>query len=343
MRKKSYEEVYELFKSKGLELLDKEYINCETKMNCIDEEGYTLTIRYDNLKSGKIPSRFHLYNPYTIVNIHHYIKLNRENVKLIRGQSWIGNKEHLTFKCLIHNETFPCSWGHFQNGSGCPKCGNNVISDKLKLNIPIIKQRIIDMGRDSEVELISTEYINNSIPLIFECKKHNILYNQVWNNFQTGKNGCEICYSDIRGGENHHNWKGGITPLHNHIRENINSWKYASFNKHNKSCDITGIKSDKNIIHHLHPFYLILQEAINTLQLQIHQEINQYTDIELKSIEDLCLELHYKYGLGVCLSENIHKEFHSVYGTKNNTKEQYIEFKEMKLKQLNILKLKEVV
>ena len=44
-----------------------------------------------------------------------------------------------------------------------------------------------------------------------------------------------------------------------------------------------------------------------------------------------CKERRVDLTNGVCLCEECHKEFHHVYGNKNNTKEQYIEFKNNKL------------
>jgi len=91
-------------------------------------------------------------------------------------------------------------------------------------------------------------------------------------------------------------------------------------------CVVTGEKFHH--VHHLHGFDLIMKETINETKLPIYNEINKYSDEELKELSDKCLELHYKYPLGVCLSEKIHKLFHSIYGAGRNTPEQFEEFKE---------------
>lgn len=325
--KKTYDEVYGYFKSKGLELLDEFYKNNTFKMSCVDTEGYKLVVSYSKLKQGRVPSRFGHNNPYTIENIRHYIKLNRENVELVSTE-YINAHEKLIFKCLIHDEEFNMNWANFKVGHGCSIC-----SYELKLTIPIIKQKIIDMERDKEVELVSTEYIGANDILIFKCLIHNEEFNMKWANFRCGS-GCPICAIEKISGENNWNWKGGITPLYRHLRNKIQSWKIDSFKKYNYRCDITS--SNKNcLIHHLYPFSIILQETISTINLPIYKEINKYTEIELKSIEDKCLELHYKYGLGVCLCKEVHEEFHKIYGKKNNTREQYEEFR---INKINTLK-----
>lgn len=40
-----------------------------------------------------------------------------------------------------------------------------------------------------------------------------------------------------------------------------------------------------------------------------------------------CIEKRFELDNLVCLCQSCHKEFHSLFGSKNNTKQQYIEFK----------------
>jgi hypothetical protein len=100
-------------------------------------------------------------------------------------------------------------------------------------------------------------------------------------------------------GENHYNWKGGISTENTKIRNSFEMklWRKACFERDNFTCQKTGTKGGDLAVHH----------------------INNFADfIELRtSIEN-----------GVTLSKESHKLFHHIYGNKNNTKEQLIEFME---------------
>lgn len=98
-------------------------------------------------------------------------------------------------------------------------------------------------------------------------------------------------------GENSFWWKGGITPENLKIRTSLEYklWRKSVFERDNFTCQKTRIKGGK-----LHPHH-----------------INNFADFpELRtSIEN-----------GITLSEKVHREFHQLYGKKNNTKEQLLEF-----------------
>lgn len=120
-------------------------------------------------------------------------------------------------------------------------------------------------------------------------------------------------------------WKGGISELHAHLRRYIKPWKDDSMKQCNYRCVLTN--GEFNNVHHLINFSYIIDETMKIVNLPIHEQISIYSTEELRSIENVCLDLHYQLGLGVCLRKDIHKLFHDLYGYSNNTQEQFEEFK----------------
>ena len=77
-----------------------------------------------------------------------------------------------------------------------------------------------------------------------------------------------------------------------------------------------------------------MTETLEELNIKLKDTVAEYTEEELELIKDRCIEKHYERGLGVVITKEIHKEFHSIYGYGNNTPEQFEEFKNKKLKEL---------
>lgn len=79
-------------------------------------------------------------------------------------------------------------------------------------------------------------------------------------------------------------------------------------------------------IHHIHSLNLILDETLNLLKLEIKEDINDYSAIEMKNILETFRDIQNKYPLGVCLTKEIHQQFHNIFGYGNNTQDQWNKF-----------------
>ena len=123
------------------------------------------------------------------------------------------------------------------------------------------------------------------------------------------------------------------------MRSHIYDWKFDAMKKYDFKCDITKQKFD--VVHHLYGFNLIFDETIEYLQFPIYDSISDYTQQEVELFLNTFKEIQSQYPTGVCLKDEVHKLFHSIYGLGNNTEMQYYEFKRDclsgKYKQINQL------
>lgn len=127
------------------------------------------------------------------------------------------------------------------------------------------------------------------------CKKMSVALkgHKSWNKGFTAKDGIK----GIRFGSQINTWKGGITPINEKLRKNLEYklWREAVLKRDGFTCMKTGIKGGKLEVHH----------------------INNFAD---------CPELRTSISNGITLSKKIHREFHKKYGIKNNIEKQLLEF-----------------
>lgn len=107
--------------------------------------------------------------------------------------------------------------------------------------------------------------------------------------------------SESRKLDKHYNWKGGISSENSRARSSGEYvyWRKECFKRDNFTCQKTGQSGGKLVVHH----------------------INNFADFP---------ELRYDINNGITLSLDAHKEFHKIYGVRNNTKEQILEYIENK-------------
>ena len=98
-------------------------------------------------------------------------------------------------------------------------------------------------------------------------------------------------------GEKNHMWKGGVTPLHHRRRKlgDMKRWRKAVLERDNFKCQKYGVSGGVLVAHHINSFA-------------------EFKELQT-SIEN-----------GITLCEKAHREFHRLYGYKNNTKEQLEEY-----------------
>lgn len=125
--------------------------------------------------------------------------------------------------------------------------------------------------------------------------------------------------------------KGVYDYLSEYIRKRNKQWKMDSIKNCGYQCVIT--KGRFQAIHHLYGMNLILKEALAELNMVEKEHFEDYTEEELDIILKKFYEVQYHYPLGLCLNEEIHKDFHNKYGYGNNTPEQFEQYlKENNLK-----------
>lgn len=148
MAKLTLEEVKEIYKSKGLDILDNVYKNTKTKINCVDSEGYKYALTVDSVKDERTQSfsRFDAFNPHTVENIKHYISINNINVKLVSSEYKSMNKDKLIFECEC-GEHYNVILNHFLTNEmyKCKKCSMSQ-EGKNKLTLKQVKERVIKQG-----------------------------------------------------------------------------------------------------------------------------------------------------------------------------------------------------
>ena len=117
----------------------------------------------------------------------------------------------------------------------------------------------------------------------------------------------------------------GYGNLYNYVRQRLVPWRNKIREENNYTCEITGVRTNI-IVHHIRSFNLLLDECIDMLDFPVYDDFSLYTQEQLDKFTESFLELQDYYDLYVCVSENVHKKFHRIYGYGDNTKEQWDEF-----------------
>lgn len=262
-------------------------------------------------------------------------KLTFEEVKLrlreinplitILSTEYKNSATKLKCFCEVDQTIWFASWDSLRGNHGCPVCGFNKIANDRKLTIEYVKNKIHEINPN--ILIVSDYYKNNMTKLDCLCLIDSHTWSATFSHLQN-KRGCPECARRRMSGETSPRWKGGITEIGERLRRSAYLWKNDSKKACGFKCVISGERFDH--IHHIYGFDMILEETFAETGMGKREKISDYSEDELKILEDACLKIHYKYGLGACLTKENHENFHQIYKYGQNTPEQWEEYLEMK-------------
>lgn len=330
---KKINELYGLFKKRGYFLFkNQKYINNREKLKYLCLRHGIKRISWGNFQKGKGCRECGIARGSYLQSLRKTKDQIKKEVEDL-GYIYAGNE---TYKNINTRVTIICpkhmGVGKKQtryrdiqkNNILCKLCSRENTGKKFMSDAR--KEQFNDFFKRNNLTLLKPlDYNGVHCKYYYRCNKHpeEGVMKSTFNQMTRKNTQCEKCYSETYSGKGSPNWKG-TRCLYDFLRGSISDWKQKSMELCNFKCIITGEDFDE--IHHLYPFNQIVNEVVGTLNLKSKDSIEDYSDDELNKARCLCLELHFKYGLGVCLKEKIHKEFHLKYGFVSFSRDDFIEF-----------------
>jgi hypothetical protein len=205
----------------------------------------------------------------------------------------------IEYICNLHNDEVQIiNWDRFTQGKGCKHCANEARRNHFR-KYTIDDVRTIFANRDCI--LLSDEYINMNQKLEYICKCGNYYTKNLYE-FKINKYTCESCEYEMRAGENHPNWQGGISSERDKMKftDEYKNWRIKVFERDDYTCQCCGKRGVKLHAHHI-------------------QNFSQYPElrVDIENGITLCESCH---------SPSIKGSFHNIYGTHNNNRQQLEEY-----------------
>lgn len=235
-----------------------------------------------------------------------------------------NNRSKLLLRCSCGN-TFSKDLAHFTNGQNrCPDCGKQkAIKSKIKFTPDQARDYLESYGYTMIGEYSG---MNKKVKCI--CQNGHDC-DIVLSYFPDHGSSCNICARNNLSGENHPNYKGGVSLLEDSIRQSLDGWKKDIRNVYNHKCPITGQYGINTTVHHLTSLNMIFNDVVKELGININNKRestnNLQDDSECKMLVNEIVKRHTML-TGILISKDIHIQFHKEYGYGNNTPQQFNDF-----------------
>ena len=185
------------------------------------------------------------------------------------------------------------------NGHGCSKCGIETMKSKTRKTHEKFMEEFREVG-NPRIEIIG-KYVSTNFDIKVRCKECGKIWDASPIKILYSGQGCMECYRKNNFGENNPRWNPNKTNEERVIKrkyEEYDNFLKSVLIRDNYTCQITGQKGYKLVVHHLNGYNWDKENRTN--------------------IDN-----------AITLSKEIHIEFHKKYGYGNNTKEQFIDFVEL--------------
>ena len=208
---------------------------------------------------------------------------------------YINNNTPLLCRCKIDGHEWNPRPKHLLSNHGCPICGLKSNSKhRTKTNEEFIKEFNTKFP-NSNIELLS-EYTGVNDYINCKCMIDGHEWKVTAHNLLRGRN-CPECHRRKFCGENNPRWNPELTNEDRETGRNYQEykdWRETVFQRDEYTCQVTG-KKGRIVAHHIYSY-----DKHKNLRLDVNN--------------------------GITVLEEIHLQFHSLYGYGNNDLEQWNEF-----------------
>ena len=216
-----------------------------------------------------------------------------QHIKII-GE-YVDTNTKTLFKCTLDGHEWMALPRDVIHKSGCPQCKRNKLKNTFMWTNEYFLEKLAEVRNDVEV---LEEYKGSQKNIKCRCKKCGkdwfVAPCRLLKNVK-----CFYCYyEEDRSGENSCMWNPNLTDEERAERRKDVAYKQFTeevMERDNYTCQLTGDRKSHHNVHHLNGFDKFIDQRLDK-----HNAIT--------------------------LSEDIHKEFHHMYGYGDNTKEQFFEF-----------------
>ena len=295
--RRTIKEVKKIFKDGGCELLEKVYINTETKMRyiCSCEYKTEAEITLSCFKRGQRCNK---------CGTKRGAEKNRRTIKEVKKIFKDGGCELLedVYKNPRTKMRYRCSCkriakiilDHFQGGVRCRGCMGERLAEKNRKTLKELRKIFEDEG----CLLLEDTYKNCHAKMWFVCNCRRLAQISL-SHFQSGQR-CKECAIERNSGKNNYRYNHNLTDEDREDRRKnpeYKKWRNEVYKRDDYTCHIRGEKGWDLVAHHLESYG---------------------NNVDLRLV----------VSNGITMSKELHILFHKLYGYGNNTTSQFNEFTE---------------